>query len=244
MKVLTLDIETAPNLAHVWGLFKQNIAITQLAEVSTVICWAAKWHSRKGVEFRSDHHDGHDAMIARAHELLDEADVVVGWNSKAFDIKHLQREFLLADLPPASPHHDVDLLTVARSRFKFASNKLDHVAQQLGVGAKVQHTGFELWLDCMRGDDKAWALMKRYNVQDVRLTEQLYDRLLPWIARHPHQGLYGGPKAGCPRCGSMHAIIRGHRTTAVGSYTRYQCQVCRGYFAGTHRTDAVHSTAV
>lgn len=244
MKVLTLDIETAPNLAYVWALFKQTVAINQLAEVSTVICWAAKWHDKKGVEFRSDHHDGHDAMIARAHELLDEADVVVGWNSKAFDVKHLQREFLLADLPPAAPHHDVDLLTIARNRFKFASNKLNHVAKQLGVGAKVQHTGFELWRDCMSGDAKAWALMKRYNIQDVRLTEQLYDRLLPWIARHPHQGLYGGPKAGCPRCGSLHAIIRGHRTTAVGRYPRYQCQVCRGYFAGTYRTDGVHSTAI
>jgi hypothetical protein len=33
----------------------------------------------------------------------------------------------------------------------------------------------------MADDPKAWALMGRYNRQDVKLLEKLYVALLPWI---------------------------------------------------------------
>jgi uncharacterized protein YprB with RNaseH-like and TPR domain len=227
----------------VWGLWNQNVGLSQIAEVGTVISFAAKWHGEKKVEFRSDHHDGHDIMVSRAHELYDEADAVITFNGRSFDNKHLRREWLLAGLPPTSSHVDVDLLLVARKQFKFASNKLDHVAAQLGIGSKVKHAGFDLWLGCMRGDDKAWATMRRYNIHDVRLTEALYDRLLPWISSHPHRGLFGGPRAGCPRCSSMEVMVRGYAVTATGRYPRYQCKGCGGYFRGTHRVEAVHHRA-
>jgi hypothetical protein len=230
----------------VWGLWNQNVSLSQIAEVGTVISFAAKWHGDKRIEFRSDFHDGHDVMVRRAHALLDEADAVIGWNSRSFDVKHLHREFVLAELAPPAPHVDIDLLTVARKRFKFASNKLDHVAQQLGIGSKVKHEGFELWLGCMRGDAKAWKKMRLYNIHDVRLTEAMYDRLRPWVRPIPHQGLYGGPRAGCPddTCKSMNTQQRGYRTTRTGRYARYQCVDCGGWFSGTHRVEAVHHIAI
>jgi uncharacterized protein YprB with RNaseH-like and TPR domain len=189
VKLLCLDVETAPNLAHVWGLFDQNVGLNQLAAVSEIICFAAKWHGTKRVEFYSNHHDGHDEMIRQAYRLVDEADAIITYNGRAFDMKHLRREFVLAGLTPPSPHKDIDLLQTVRAQFKFASGKLEHVASQLGIGHKLKHQGFELWLGCLRGEPKAWATMKRYNVQDVLLTERLYDRLLPWIPNHPHRGL-------------------------------------------------------
>ena len=181
MKILVIDIETRPNLAHVWGLWDQRVGLNQIVEVGTVICFAAKWHKSSKVEFASDYHDGHDAMVKRAWTLLDDADAVVHYNGKAFDMKHLQREFLLAGLPPPSPWVDIDLLLTVRQQFKFASNKLDHIASELGIGTKMAHEGFDLWRKCMADDKAAWGRMKRYNVQDVRLTETLYDRLMSWI---------------------------------------------------------------
>ena len=41
-KILLLDIEMAPNVAHVWGIWDQNIGINQLQESSYVMCYAAK----------------------------------------------------------------------------------------------------------------------------------------------------------------------------------------------------------
>jgi hypothetical protein len=225
-RVLVLDIETGPNLAWVFSLFDQNIGLVQLEEVSTVMCFAAKWYGERKVMFHSGHHDGHEAMVQAAWDLMDEATAIVGYNSKNFDCKHLHREFILAGMPPPSPHKDIDLLTVVRSRAKFASGKLDHVAQQLGLGSKVKHSGFEMWRDCLAGDEAAWRKFKAYNIQDVRLTEALYERLMPWIKTHPHVGHFGGNPDGCPKCGSLERTATKNHTTGALSYPAYRCDDC------------------
>lgn len=244
IKILTIDIETRPNLAYVWGLWDQNIGLNQIEETGTVISWAAKWHGDRKVHFASDHHDGHAEMVRKAWEMLDEADAVIGYNSKAFDMKHLNREFVLAGMPPPSPYIDIDLLTVVKQRFKFTSNKLQHIATELGIGSKVQHSGFDLWLACMRGDEKAWKTMKRYNMQDVVLTEQVYERLLPWIKIHPHLGLYGGNPEACPRCGHSDITKRGFAHTRTSSYQIVQCKKCGGYSRTNKVEERVKSTTI
>lgn len=232
MKLLTLDLETSPNVAHVWGLFKQTVSLSQLRETSSVIAFASKWYDKSTVDFRSDFHDGHDEMILRAHHLLDECDAVVHYNGKRFDIPSIQREFVLAGLNPPSPFQQIDLLNVVRQQFRFTSNKLDHVSQQLGLGAKTAHTGHDLWVRCMGGDPKAWALMRKYNKQDVVLTEKLYDKLRPWITQHPHHGLFNGEENVCANCGSRNLQRRGFQPTMVSMFQRYQCQGCGRWSRG------------
>ena len=53
MKILVLDIETSPHTGFHWGLFQQNISLSQLIESSTVLCWAAKWLDEKKTFFSS-----------------------------------------------------------------------------------------------------------------------------------------------------------------------------------------------
>lgn len=233
-RIVVLDIETAPALADVWSLWNVNVGLSQLRQVSTVICFAAKWHGQRRVEFYSDHHNGHGEMVKQAHRILGEADVVVHYNGAKFDMPHLRREFLLAELPPHKPVQEVDLLRVAKGRFRFQSNKLDHVAQQLGVGSKVKHAGHVLWVACMAGDDGAWAQMRRYNKADVVLTEKVYDRLKPWIHNHPHAGLYAELDpltCGLPGCGGK-LQRRGFKATAISTYQQYQCQACGAWSRG------------
>lgn len=181
MKILYLDIETTPIKAWVWGLWDQNVAINQIIEPTEMLCFGARWHGKKNVIFKSVHHDGKKTMLEELHKLMDEADVLVGWNSAAFDHKHINREFLENGLQPPSPVKDLDLMSIVKANFQFPSNKLDYVAQALGVGAKVKHSGFQLWIDCMDGKDKAWKEMKKYQLQDVNLLVDLYDILLPWF---------------------------------------------------------------
>lgn len=238
MKILTIDIENRPNLAYVWGLWDQNVGLTQLVEAGETISFAAKWHGSKKVEFYSVHHHGKEEMLEQAHRLLSEADVVVGYNSKNFDMKHLNKEFILAGMAPPAPYLQVDLLHVARSQFKFPSNKLDYVAQALGLGAKTSHTGFELWVKCMAGDDKAWSLMRKYNKQDVVLTEKLYDKLLPWIKSHPHVGLHNANRNDtCPNCGSENLRREGYAMTNLGKFSRYQCRDCHKWSRSGKRVE-------
>lgn len=237
VKILTLDIETTPNTLQGFGMFNQNFSLQQLVEPGRMFCWVAKWYDSRSTIFSSDHHDGHEKSVKDLWELINEADIVVGFNSISFDMKHIHREFLLAGLPPTSPYRNIDLMRAAKKRFRFASNKLDHMAGELGLGNKTTHSGFPLWKACMQGDEKAWALMKRYNVQDVRLTEALYDILRPWIENHPHLGQFSGAEWCCPNCG--HKDVSNHRKgTAkafVQTYRQYQCPKCTTWIRGNKR---------
>lgn len=232
--ILLLDLETSPITAQVWGLFDQRIGLNQIVDPGGVICWAAKWIGASKIEFRSDHHDGHETMIRRAWELLDEADIVVGYNHINFDIKHLRREFALAGLPPPRPWQDVDLLRVVRRQFRFPSNKLDWVARELGIGAKTQHTGHDLWRGCMDGDEKSWTLMKRYNRQDVVLTEALYLRVLPWVPNHPNINMLRPERvSACSTCGGGDLVEAGWHLTATRAYQRFRCVDCQSFSRST-----------
>ena len=232
MKILFLDLETSPNLAYVWGLWDQNIAINQIESSTEVICWGARWLGSDKVIFKSVHHHGKEAMLNELHKVMDEADVLVGWNSAAFDSKHIKREFIENGYLPPSPWIELDLMKTVKGQFKFPSNKLDYVAQKLGVGAKVQHTGFQLWLDCMAGNAKAWKLMKEYQIQDVNLLIDLYEILKPWIRNHPNMGLKAGDPLVCRNCASDNIIKYGTRYAANAKYQRYRCQDCGASLRG------------
>lgn len=233
MKVLTIDIETSPALAWVWGLRDQNIAPGQVEKQVEMICFAAKWLDRKKMYFRSVHHDGQEAMLAEVHALLDEADVVIHYNGQSFDIPHINRELKLGGFGPPSPFLQIDLYRTVRSKFRFMSNKLDSVAGELEIGQKVKHEGFGLWKRCMAGDDVAWAKMRRYNKGDVTLTEDLYYELRPWISTHPAMSVGGAIE--CPRCTSRNMMKRGTRRTAQATFQEYQCTDCGGYSRSTRR---------
>jgi DNA polymerase elongation subunit (family B) len=232
MKILLLDIETSPNTAHVWGLWQQNVSINQLMESSYVLCYAAKWLDNEDVQFDSVYQSKPKKMLKGIHGLLNEADAVVHYNGTKFDIPTLNKEFLLHSYNPPSPYKQIDLLRVVRSQFRFPSNKLDYVAQRLGLGQKHAHEGHDLWVKCMNGDKDAWKRMQDYNVQDVVLLESLYHTLLPWIKNHPNQNLYSETTV-CPTCGSHSVQKRGQAVSLSGTYQRYQCRDCGSWSQGT-----------
>lgn len=235
MKILTLDIETSPNLAHVWGIWQQNVGLPQLLESTEVLCWAAKWYGEDEILFSSSFGDGKAEMVVKMWRLLDEADVVVHYNGQKFDIPHLNREFLELDMTPPSPFKQVDLLKTSKNQFRFPSNKLDYIVQELGLGQKVKHAGHKLWVDCLMGDPKAWAKMEEYNREDVVITEKLYDRYLPWIKGVPNAAVYLDETTGkmvCPGCGSIETIKEGYAYTNLSKFQQYKCKDCGKWFRG------------
>jgi DNA polymerase elongation subunit (family B)/predicted RNA-binding Zn-ribbon protein involved in translation (DUF1610 family) len=228
IRILMLDIETAPHMAAVWGLYDQNVAINQIIKPGYTLCWSAKWYGEKGITFSSIL-DGPKTMVRSIHKLLTQCDAVCHYNGTKFDIPTLNKEFLLLDLKPPPPYKQIDLLRAARRQFRLASNKLEYVAGQLGLGSKTKHKGFELWLECMAKKPEAWRTMKEYNKQDVVLLERVYQRLLPWITNHPIVGAYSG-KQGCPKCGSKKAQARGHTIQLAMRYQRFQCSDCGSWY--------------
>jgi DNA polymerase elongation subunit (family B) len=226
-KVLVLDIETSPAQAFVWGLRDQNISPGQVIEHSRVLCFAAKWMGSASVDFYSER-DGREQMIEAAWSLLDEADVCVGYNHVRFDIPHLQREMVQAGYGPPSPWIDVDLLPAIRRRFRFMSNKLGSVTEQLGLDTKADPGGFDTWRGVLAGDDKAWRRMRHYNRMDVSVTADLYEYLKPWL-RLPHAGLFSGDMKACAACGSTRLTPDGIARTNVAAWLRLACEDCNAH---------------
>lgn len=249
MKVLTLDIETRPSVVHSWSLWNQTHGLSQVVEPGRVICFAAKWLDQKRVMFYSEYDpEGPQGMAEAAHRLLSEADLVVTYNGVSFDIRHLHTLMVEHGMKLPAPHRDVDLLKIVKKRFRFLSNKLQHVADQLDLGSKLAHGGHELWTGWMNGDEKSIRTMTRYCKQDVRLTEDLFRYLndLNWIpssvipATMPVAAHRGRPSAAelpsaealakigqaCPWCGSGDIRETSPNYLATGVYRRWQCRTC------------------
>ena len=223
VNVLTLDIETSAHTVRTWGLFKQNIGLNQIVEPGSTLCLAYKWFDETETHFlRADEPD----YAQRVWDLLDAAHYVVHWNGTSFDIPHLQKDLILAGLMPPSPFKQIDLVRVARKQFNFASNKLDWVAQQLGVGSKVKHEGFDLWTACEAGDPDAWKRMEEYNRGDIAVTEGLLVKLLPWIPNMAHIGMYIGTDRCCARCGNDDLKIEGYSYANSQKYILMHCTEC------------------
>lgn len=248
MRVLILDIETAPNLAHVWRLWQTDVGLNQLIVPGYILCFAAKWLDERTVHFARVKHDARTgrptaasqrAMLAKAHALLSEADVVVHYNGVSFDIPRLNAEFLECGFAPPAPFAQVDLYRAIKKRASFPNHKLAYVAERLGVGSKVKHEGHVLWRKCMADEAAAWGRMKRYNVGDVRLTEDLYKRILPWIPGHPNRALFvSDTEPRCPHCASTSLQRRGVTRTSAQTYVRYQCNGCGAWSRGTKKQSA------
>ncbi len=241
VKVLTIDIETAPIEAFTWGIWDQNIGLNQIAKDWSILSFAAKWLGDKKVIYEDTSKSPRDdtKLLASLWKLLNEADVVVTQNGKAFDVKKINARLLEQGFGPYSPIRHVDTKIVAKRHFAFTSNKLEWLSAVSGAPKKSSHKafpGFALWSECLKGNPRAWAEMRKYNIRDVVATEALYLKLRPWIEGHPNVAVYAEDAAdgrpACPKCGSKKMTRQGLRRTQTGEYTRYQCQSCAGWANG------------
>lgn len=179
--------------------------------------------------FDSIKKSGKQGVIRAIYDLLNEADVVVHYNGKRFDIPTLNKEFLLAKLSPPAPFKQIDLYQTIKKKFRFVSNKLAYVTQQLGFPGKITTT-HQLWLDCMNGNEKAWEKMEAYNRRDVTELEKVYKRVLPWIETHPNVGMFTDTdRPACTNCGCTKLQSRGIQYNRVQSYKRFQCTKCHSW---------------
>lgn len=229
-RILLLDIETAPNLGWVWGKWEQNVI--EFEKNWYIMSFAYKWADEKKVHAVSlDQFKGYNKdksndwnLCYLLHKKLEEADIVIAHNGDGFDFPKINARLIAHGFKPPQPYKTVDTCKVAKRYFSFDSNKLDELGKYLNVGRKIPTTGFKLWKGCMEGDSKSWALMRKYNAQDVALLERVYLALRPWMDNHPNMGLMMDKPHTCPVCGTAGKLQRrGFSYTRVGRKARYQC---------------------
>lgn len=233
-KILIIDIETAPNIAYVWGAWKQNIGQNQWKEKGHIMSFAAKWVGSDEIIYEENRKSNDKRIVKAIFKLLDEADIVVAHNGDKFDLPTIRGRGLANGLAPYSPVHTVDTCRLARRLFRFTSNSLANLTTELGLRVKSKHAkfpGFELWLECLRNNDEAWEEMRHYNMEDVVVLEGLYLKMLPYIDNHPN--VVKETEDGvihCPKCGSSDITYRGYYYTKTGlCYRRFVCKDCGGW---------------
>lgn len=243
-RIMILDVETSPVEAYVWGLWKQNVGLDFIKTEWTILSFAAKWLGQKAVIYEDTGARGADKvrddkpLMGKLWALLDEADIVVAQNGKRFDVRKINARLIEQGFGPPSPYRVIDTMLVAKKYFAFTSQKLAWTSQHLTDSPKEEHKefpGFELWLECLKDNPKAWRVMKRYNVRDIRATEKVYLKLRPWIENHPNLGTFDpSDRPLCPKCGSAHVHAKDSRISVKqqGIYKRYVCQDCGGYARG------------
>jgi len=240
-KVLYFDLETSPLTVVTFSLFKPIISIQQIREHARILCWSAKWKGAKQrVKFDSEYHSDYLTMLTGIRDLLDEADIVVGYNSDSFDVRWVNAQFLKAGLELPSPYEKVDLYKVNKRALYLASGKLDYLAQTLLGESKVTHSGITMWMDAMWGDEKAkasaWRTFKKYAMKDTALLEPLHEKLLPFI-RNVNVALYSDSEIACTHCGSDNIQRRGYRRTTAGTFQKYVCLDCKSWSYDPKRLD-------
>lgn len=237
-RIATLDIETAPITAYVWGLFKQNVGLNQIISDWSILSFAYKMLDESKVHYSdvSGQEDLRDdsLLLNELWQLLDDADIIIAQNGRAFDVKKIMARFLTEGLPPPSPFKVIDTLEMAKQIARFTSNKQDWLSQLLTDQPKEHHKefpGMELWVECLKGNPRAWAVMKKYNKRDITGCEKMYLTMLPYYQGHPNvAAYYDDDKVRCPRCASTKmTVLDKPALTQTGEYHRYQCGGCGGF---------------
>jgi DNA polymerase elongation subunit (family B) len=235
LKILLLDIETAPILGYVWGLFDQNVGLNQIKKDWHVLSWAAKWlhDSPKNIMYNDQRNakniEDDSKILKEIWHLIDEADILISQNGKSFDIKKLNARFIQHGFPPPSSYRHIDTKILAKRHFAFTSNKLEYMTDKLCTKyKKLKHSkfsGFELWRECLAGNVKAWNEMKKYNMYDVLSLEELYLSMQPWD-RSINFDVFHNKLENVCSCGSKKFTKRGFKFTNTGKFHRLICDKC------------------
>jgi len=232
-KILVFDLETAPLRAYVWRLWKQNVHPLngQLQSEWFLLTYAAKWLfddtviagklTSKEVQEEDD-----SRLLHELWNLLNEADIVIAHNGRQFDVPILNGRFLKMNIKPPMPYKIIDTKTAASKHFNLPSNKLDYIAQYLGVGQKIE-TDFDLWVRCLNGNNAALNEMMIYNINDVKILEDVYLAMRPYIQPHPNLGLYIEDDVECcPCCTSTDISFEGKYVSYASTYSAFRCNSC------------------
>ena len=235
-KVLMFDLEVTPMLSWTYQMYDTNVL--KVERHSYIMCFSYKWLGDSKVRcisqldfparYKLNPYDDRD-VVRELWNLFDQADIIVAHNLNGFDKKVGTGRFFLLGMTPPQPYKTVDTLTIARSKFKLASNKLGDVCERLGIGTKSEETHSDLWYDCVNGNKKSWKKMIEYCKNDTYLLEKLYLRERPYISNHPNIGLIIQRPDVCPKCGCTKMRYIDNRCNKEGPYRRFRCNDCGGF---------------
>lgn len=223
IKRLFFDIETSPNICYSWRIgYNLNLQPHDIIQERKIICISYKWENEDNIHSLTwDKNQCDKQMLIDFVNVANTADEMIAHNGDRFDIKWIRTRCIFHRIPMLPSYKTLDTLKKAKSGFNFNSNKLDYIAQFLGVGAKVQHRGFDMWKDVLKGSNEAMKEMVVYCEGDIIVLEDVFLTMQNYIKPNTHAGvLNNNLKYSCPCCGSENIQLIKNNVTAMGTIKR------------------------
>ena len=206
-QILYLDLENTPKLSVHWGMRDQTIGYQDIVKDWNFICAQWAWNDSKKINtvsilddqkrFRKNPNDDYH-VVKTIHEVIEDADIIIGHNLRAFDLKNITAKLIEHKLPPLKDVIIVDTLQLARMH-NFTSRKLDALCKKLELTRKLEHDKF-VFMKALFGDEAAIKDIIKYGKGDIDPLRELYKRLLPHSKNHvPNLNLFRSKQVqGCP----------------------------------------------
>lgn len=242
-RILILDVERIDGITqqHWWdrGDLKQRYIHheTVIREPrTTIVC--AKWYDQPDVmRFAEWDEGGRSKFLKNVHQLMSEADIIVGHNLDRADVPWLKGDLHLPRIGhPHKPHHKplprfqtVDTLKVLRREFGngVPFKSLDAVLKILGHPGKTDHYDRDAMERAVAGSLEDRQRETDYCEGDVLATQWLYDWERPHIKNHPMLFVDGqNGLTTCKACGRKTKPIAKRYVADVFTYTMHRCTTC------------------
>jgi DNA polymerase elongation subunit (family B) len=233
VRTIVLDLEISPHLTYTYDTFETNVVKMVRPQFLLSFQYRELGSMNVNVVALPDFVDHYkrkpysDEMVVKAlWKVIDEADVIIGHNVRAFDLKKSNARFAYWGLPAPSQYQIIDTLTLARGKFGFPGNSLAKLAEFLNVEQGKLHFGIEEWVACIEGDPDAWKRERKYGARDIQVTEEIYLKLRSYMTNHPNMNTLTGEIA-CHACTSKNLKPKGYRLLVGGTKKkRFLCRDC------------------
>lgn len=240
---LYFDIETSPCISYHFNHYDVTVRQEHKIKESHLlsVSWAFNDGEVQGFKLTPEEvANGDDlTLVVNLIEAIEKADILVGYNSKKFDIKYLNTRAFYYGIPPLSTTKHIDLYEQVKKSFKFPSNSMGNVSKYIGLEGKLETEGWSLWRKCMEHwntevCEQALTDMLTYNKQDIEATRDLHKRMQGWLKQAPNIGAMTNVKSDvntlrCIKCGSDDVVALNKLTyTNVKGWEMYRCNKCSG----------------
>lgn len=230
--ILVYDIEILQRPEDlVLNSFRAYPGYSMGANISSIISFGYKEFGAKGKakclntwDYNPEEPLNDEELCKKIYEVLKDVDYVITYYGKKFDEKFVRARLMKYGMQLPKVTH-IDMHAIVKRNFKFSSNRLKEVLKFFGLENKMDTGGWELWMEVLRKNAKAYAKMSKYCAQDVDVLERLVKHLDNYVP-------LPGKTTGCPKCESESLIKNGTSYRSGGSVQKYLCRDCGHVFRG------------
>lgn len=146
--------------------------------------------ARKGdvVTYRIDDYKGYatkkwdDRQLCNdIRDELETADIIVGWNSRRFDVPYLNGRLMYWGDRTMNKIKHIDLMYQARYKLKMHSSRLAAVQSFLGLPDEKSEMKPQMWMRAVTGEKKSMDYIVDHCIRDVMVLDEAFDKLKHFV---------------------------------------------------------------